>query len=117
MIKQFLLAAALAASVTTTHTTGTLATKGTNGAWATVTAEMADSAVNVVNVSASANGKNTYLDCEFIDPYHQTLLKENHVLLCATVVRGLALPSRLTIKLTNENNGPVAYDVAVETTK
>jgi|ERR1700722_86058 len=116
MFNQFLIGLAVAAAVSTTHTTGNLATKGTCGAWATEKVELAADAKNVVTVSASANGSNTYLDCDFI-VYGQVVLSQKHTLMCGAKVNNLVFPYKLTIKLTNENKEPAIYDIAVQSSK
>lgn len=118
MIKQFLLAAALAASATITHTTGTLATRDTYGAWATVSVNVPEGRSTVL-VSASADGKNTPLDCTFLNNRNEVVGSCKKATACQAPVNNTppygGLPSHLTLKLTNEYNGPVMYDISVET--
>jgi hypothetical protein len=116
MIKQFLVVAAIAASATTTHTPGHLATKGTNGAWATERVNVSNG-TSVIHVSASADGKNTPLDCAWEDPYGKSAHFEKHTLMCSATVKNLTLPSHVVLKLINEYNGPVTYDIEVSNTQ
>ena len=107
---------AIVATLTTSHITGHLATKGTNGAWARHRIDLQEG-TTVVNVSAAANGKNTYLNCVFSDPLGTNTVIEHHVLLCDANVKRLALPSFMVLDIANDNNGPVDYDITVQNTK
>jgi hypothetical protein len=98
-----------------THITGNLATKGTYGAWVTQRINLQDG-VNVINVSASANGKNTYLDCKFTEP-SGAVHNQLHTQLCTLKTNRLSVPWHMDVQLVNDNDGPVTYDIAVETEK
>lgn len=116
MIKQFLIAAAIAASTTVTHTQGNLATTGTNGAWGVARISVPEG-TSVIRVSASANGKNTPLDCAWEDPYGRSAHSEKNTLMCSATVKNLVLPSHVVLKLINKYQGPVTYDISVENSK
>ena len=116
----FVSATVMADTATTSHMTGHLATRDTFGAWSSVRVDV-PSGTTIVDVSAAANGRNTLLDCVFTEPTGTKQVQKNTTD-CRVVVRdgndhGLALPSHLMLDLTNENNGPVDYDITIQNTK
>ena len=114
----FLLVSATAmADTTTTHMTGHLATKDTFGSWTGPMRVELPSGTTVVDVSASATGRNTFLDCTFKEPTIGRTVVQKHVQLCDVNVKGLVLPSHLTVNITNDNDSPVDYDITIQNTK